>query len=150
MPSARRTPHQDSPVVAAATRLLEQDDLAAAQAYLRRELWFAKDRGSAALLLFGCHVAHDDHAAGLHVLRRYLEKTPAVRSVAEAIAERLLRHHATGGGLRARSAREAAYFGLYALRALDEPDTARADLSRAARDAPRAERALLAAAEARR
>jgi len=145
---SRRPERRPGPVVRRATRLLEQGDLDGARRYLVRERWFARDRGDAALLLFGCHVAAGEYAAGIDVLRSYLAKTPATRSPEDAIVERLLRHHAAGGGLKARSDREATYFGLYALRALKEPETADPDLERARAGAPRAERALLGAAGA--
>jgi hypothetical protein len=69
-----------------------------------------------------------------------------VRSARDTIALRLLRHHASGGGLHASSAEEACYFGLYALEALGEEETARPDLEWALREAPAPERALVEAA----
>jgi tetratricopeptide (TPR) repeat protein len=129
-----------------ARRALAADDLVGALAGLERDRWLAADRGGAALLFAGCLLARGRHADAIDTLRAYLAKTGRARSDADDIAIRLLRHHATGGGERARTAREACYFGLYALGALGEPETARADLERALREAPETERLLVRAA----
>lgn len=142
---APREPRTD-PVVARAEEKLRAGDVSGAAAVLERDRWFAADRARAALLLCGCRLTEGDFARGMDVLREYLAKTTRVRSARDTIALRLLRHHATGGGLRAESAEEACYFGLYALEALGEEETARPDLEWAMRAAPPPERALVEAA----
>jgi hypothetical protein len=143
-PRARET--SVDPVLARAAARLRDGDIAGAAATLERDRWFADDRARAALLLCGCLLAEGDFARGMDVLREYLAKTTRVRSARDTIALRLLRHHATGGGLKAESAEEACYFGLYALKALGEGETARPDLEWALRAAPAPERALVEAA----
>lgn len=143
-PSAAEPPAAKAdPVLARARAALARGDLAVAKAGLRRDRWLSRDRASATLLLAGCLLAEGDYAAAIDVLRADLAKTTGLETPADRIAVRLLRHHASGGGKRAASAREAAYFGLYALKALKEDETARADLDWAARAAPEAERALV-------
>ena len=138
--------HAD-PLIERATTALRAGDLAGARAMLEHERWFAGQRDTAALLLAGCLLAERRHADAIDVLRAYLVKTARLKHPGDRIAVHLLRHHATGGGERARDAREACYFGLYAWGALDEPDTARADLEWARREAPPAEKALVALVE---
>jgi len=136
-------PHRPAdPVLAAATAALAAGDVASARAGLERDRWLADERADAALLLAGCLLLEGDHARAIDVLREYLAKTPGVRGAGDRIATHLLRHHAGGGMERAASAREACYFGLYALGALGEPDTARPDLRRAAEEGPPPEQAL--------
>jgi len=139
------TPPRDDPVLARTETLLRDGDVAGAAALLERDRWFATDRARAALLLCGCRLAEGNFAAGMDVLREYLGKTPRLRTRRDEIALRLLRHHASGGGLKAESAEEACYFGLYALKALGEPETARPDLEWALREAPPPEHALVEA-----
>ena len=138
-PPPRRPPDR---VLAAVTVSLASGDVAAARERLERDRWLAEDRAGAALLLAGCLLLERDHAGAVDVLRGYIAKTPAARSEGDRIVERLLRHHGGGGMGRAGSAREACYFGLYAMGALDEAATARPDLERAFREAPDAERHL--------
>lgn len=145
-PAPRPRVERVDPLARRAQRLFDKGDLKAARALLERDRWFAADRARAALLLCGCRLAGGDHAAAIEGLREYLAMTTRVKTHRDKIATRLLRHHATGGGLTATSAEEAAYFGLYALKALKEEETARADLLRASREAPEPERALVNAA----
>ena len=135
------------PLIERATATLRAGDLAGARALLERERWLARRRDDAALLLAGCLLAERRHADAIDVLRSYLVKTARLKHPGDRIAVHLLRHHATGGGEKARTAREACYFGLYAWGALDEPETARADLAWARREAPAAEQALTALVE---
>jgi hypothetical protein len=113
---------------------------------LERGRWLAEDRARAALLLYGCLLLEGRPADAVAELRAYLEKTTRPKNPRDHTAIRLLRHHATGGGLAARSAEEACYFGLYALKALEEPATGKPDLERAAKEAPEPERLLAALA----
>jgi hypothetical protein len=121
---------------------LARGDVAGAREALERGRWLAEDRARMALLLFGCLLLEGRPADAVKELRAYLEKTTRPKNPRDSTAIRLLRHHATGGGLAARGAEEACYFGLYALKALDEPATARPDLERGAREAPEPERLL--------
>ena len=151
----RTAPHQPVPapptplertrnqVIDHATEALARGDVAGARRGLERERWIAEDRARAALLLFGCLLLEKRLADGIEVLREYLQKTPRIKSEGDRIAVRLLRHHASGGGLRARTATEACYFGLYALQALEEPETARPDLLWALEEAPLPEHYLV-------
>jgi hypothetical protein len=134
------------PVLARATASLEAGDVPGARRVLEAQRWYAKDKARAALLLCGCLLVQGDHAAAMDALRAYLEKTTGPGGRREALATRLLRHHASGGGLRAGDAEAACYFGLYALKALGEPEAAKDDLAWAAREAPPPERALARAA----
>ena len=141
-PPARRWAAARDPVLEKASRFLERGDVAAARKALEEERWLADDRARATLLLFGCLLVEGRYADGIDILREYLEKTPRLKTGRDLIAARLLRHHATGGGLSAESAEEACYFGLYALKALKEAETARPDLEFARREAPLPERYL--------
>lgn len=140
-PPSPRLPAPD-PVIERTGQLLAHGDVAQARALLQQERWVAKDRARATLLLYGCLMLEGDYAAAIDALRSYLEKTTRPGAGRGAIAEDLLRHDATGGGGKATSAEEACYFGLYALKALREPETARADLDWAKREAPEPERRL--------
>jgi len=130
------------PVLASAEAALARRDVAGAREDLERGRWFADDRARAALLLCGCLLLEGRTADAVAALRQYLEKTTQARNPRDRIALRLLRHHASGGGLAAKGPEEACYFGLYALKALGEPETARPDLERASREAPEPERLL--------
>jgi tetratricopeptide (TPR) repeat protein len=136
-------------VLGRAAAALARDDVAAAKKILEEDRWLAEDRAGAALLLAGCLLLEGDHARAVDVLREYLARTTRLKTEGDVIAVRLLRHHGSGGGLAARSAREACHFGLYALGALQEPAAARPDLERALRDAPEAEQHLARVALAR-
>lgn len=130
------------PVLEAAETALARRDVTGARATLERGRWFADNRARAALLLYGCLLLEGRPADAVAVLREYLEKTPRPSNPRDRIATKLLRHHASGGGLEAKGPEEACYFGLYALKALDEPATARPDLELASREAPEPERLL--------
>lgn len=130
------------PVLASAETALGRRDVETARENLERGRWYADDRARASLLLYGCLLLEGRTADAVAALREYLEKTTRTRSPRDRIALRLLRHHASGGGLKARSPEEACYFGLYALKALDEPATARPDLELAMKEAPEPERLL--------
>lgn len=130
------------PVIASAEASLGKRDVAGAREGLERGRWFADDRARAALLLYGCLLLEDRLPDAVATLREYLEKTPKPGNPRDRTAIRLLRHHATGGGLQPKGPEEACYFGLYALKALREPDTALPDLERALREAPEPERLL--------
>jgi hypothetical protein len=130
------------PVLAAAEAALGRRDVAAARENLERGLWYADDRARAALLLYGCLLLEGRTADAVAALRQYLEKTTKAKNPRDKIALRLLRHHASGGALEAKDPEEACYFGLYALKALDEPATARPDLELAVREAAEPERLL--------
>lgn len=121
---------------------LARRDVAGAREGLERGRWLADDRARAALLLYGCLLLEDRVPDAVAALREYLEKTTKPSNPRDRTAIRLLRHHATGGGLRPKGPEEACYFGLYALKALREPDTATPDLERALREAPEPERLL--------
>lgn len=130
------------PVLAAAEAALGRRDVATARENLERGRWYADDRARASLLLYGCLLLEDRTADAVAALRQYLEKTTQARNPRDKVALRLLRHHASGGALEAKDPEEACYFGLYALKALDEPETARPDLERASREAEEPERLL--------
>ncbi len=130
------------PVVASAEATLAKRDVAGAREDLERGRWYADDRARAALLLYGCLLLEGRTADAVAALREYLEKTTEPSNPRDRIATRLLRHHAGGGGLVAKSPEEACYFGLYALKALGEPATALPDLELARREAPDPERLL--------
>jgi len=130
------------PVLAAAGAALGRRDVATARENLERGRWYADDRARAALLLYGCLLLEGRPADAVAALRQYLEKTTKTKNPRDRIALRLLRHHASGGALAAKDPEEACYFGLYALKALDEPETARPDLERAGNEAPEPERLL--------
>jgi hypothetical protein len=132
--------------VDAAGDALRRGDLAGAREGLERGRWHAEDRARAALLLYGCLLLEGRPADAVAALREYVEKTTRAKGPRDTIAVRLLRHHASGGGLLPRTAEEACYFGLYALKALEEPATARPDLERASKAAPEPERLLAAMA----
>jgi len=100
------------------------------------------DRARAALLLYGCLLLEDRVPDAVAALREYLEKTTRPLNPRDHTAVRLLRHHATGGGLKPGNPEEACYFGLYAWKALDERTTAVPDLELAVREAPEPERLL--------
>ena len=90
-----------------------------------------------------CHLLLEDRLPdAVATLREYLGKTTRPANPRDRTAIRLLRHHKGGGGLAARGPEEACYFGLYALKALDERETALPDLERALREAPDPERLL--------
>lgn len=130
------------PVIATAEAALAKRDVSGAREDLERGRWLADDRARAALLLYGCLLLEDRLPDAVAALREYLEKTTRPTNPRDRTAIRLLRHHASGGGLVSKGAEEACYFGLYALKALGEPDTAMPDLERALRDAPEPERLL--------
>lgn len=130
------------PVLASAESALAKRDVAGAREDLERGRWYADDRARAALLLYGCLLLEGRTTDAVAALREYLEKTTAPSNPRDRIATRLLRHHAGGGSLAARNPEEACYFGLYALKALDEPATALPDLEMARREAPEPERLL--------
>lgn len=130
------------PVLSCTETALARHDLEGAVANLERGRWVADDRARAALLLYGCLLLEGRTPEAVGALREYLEKTTGLSNPRDRIAIRLLRHHATGGGLASRNPEEACYFGLYALKALDEPTTARPDLELAAREAGDPERLL--------
>jgi len=134
-------------VIDRAADALKAGDVAGARAGLEKNRWLADDRARAALLLFGCLLVDGRHGEAVEILRGYLAKTPRIKTERDVIVVRLLRHHASGGGLEARNAEEACYFGLYALKALGEKETARADLARARSKAPEPERYLARAVE---
>jgi len=125
-----------------ATLELEAGNPRAAQRTLERGQWVARDRAHAALVLSGCQLLGGDHAAAIDTLRAYLAVTPRASERYQRMIVRLLRHHSGGGDLEPLSATEACYFGLYGLKALEEPDTARPDLAWAVREAPAPERDL--------
>jgi hypothetical protein len=129
-------------VVASATAALLRHDVAGAREDLETGRWLADDRARAALLLFGCLLLEDRTADAVATLRTYLEKTTQPKNPRDRTVIRILRHHATGGGLKSRDAEEACYFGLYALVALKEPTAAVSDLERAAAEAAEPERLL--------
>jgi len=131
------------PLLVNVTRALKARDLEHATTLLERGRWYARDRGRAALLLCGCRLVAGDYASAMEGLREYLAKTPRIRSASDRLAIKLLRHHASGGGLKAETAEEACYMGLYALMALKEPKTAAADLRWARIEAPEPERLLV-------
>jgi hypothetical protein len=139
-PAPRST--RPDPVIAAAESALRRRDVAGAREDLERGRWFADDRARAALLLYGCLMLEGKPADAIAALRTYLEKTTRPSNPRDRVAAKLLRHHKDGGGLAAKGAEEACYFGLYALKALDEPATARPDLELASREAPEPERLL--------
>ncbi len=130
------------PVIASVEAALAKRDLAGARDDLERGRWFADDRARAALLLYGCLLLEGRTPDAVAALREYLEKTPQPTNPLDRTAVRLLRHHASGGGLAARNPEEACYFGLYALKALGEPLTALPDLELASKEAPEPERLL--------
>jgi hypothetical protein len=130
------------PVIASAEASLAKRDVAGACESLERGRWFADDRARAALLLYGCLLLEDRMPDAVAALREYLEKTTRPTNPRDKTAIRLLRHHASGGGLEPRNPEEACYFGLYALKALDEPETAKPELERAVKEAPEPERLL--------
>lgn len=144
--AAPAKPPPVDPVIEQAGAALAKGDVALARDDLERGRWFAEDRARAALLLYGCLLLEGRTADAVAALRAYVEKTTRPKNPRDHVAIRLLRHHRTGGGLAARNAEESVYFGLYALKALEEPDTARADLERGAREAPEPERFLARAA----
>lgn len=139
-PSSATT--REDPVIATAEAALAKRDVAGAREDLERGRWLADDRARAALLLFGCLLLEDRMPDAVATLREYLEKTTQPANPRDRTAIRLLRHHQSGGGLEPKGPEEACYFGLYALKALDEPDTALPDLERALREAPEPERLL--------
>jgi hypothetical protein len=130
------------PVIASAEAALAKRDIAGARGDLERGRWFADDRARAALLLYGCLLLENRPPDAVAALREYLEKTTRPTNPRDRTAIRLLRHHASGGGLQPRNPEEACYFGLYALKALEERDTALPDLERAVEQAPDPERLL--------
>jgi hypothetical protein len=130
------------PVLASAESALAKRDVAGALDDLERGRWFADDRARASLLLYGCLLLEDRTADAVAALRDYLEKTTRLTNPRDQTAIRLLRHHASGGGLAPKDPEEACYFGLYALKALKEPGTAKPDLELAAGEAPEPERLL--------
>jgi hypothetical protein len=130
------------PVLASAETALGRRDVATARENLERGRWYADDRARASLLLYGCLLLEGRTADAMAALRQYLEKTTKATNPRDKVALRLLRHHASGGALAAKDPEEACYFGLYALKALDEPETARPDLERASREAQEPERLL--------
>jgi tetratricopeptide (TPR) repeat protein len=130
------------PVIATAEASLAKGDVAGAREDLERGRWLADDRARAALLLYGCLLLEGRMPDAVAALREYLEKTTKLVNPRDRTAIRLLRHHASGGGLEPKGAEEACYFGLYALKALREPDSALPDLERALREAPEPERLL--------
>jgi len=142
-PVAHLPERETEPLIENVTRALKKRDLAHATTLLERGRWHARDRGRAALLLCGCRLAGGDYASAMEGLREYLAKTTRVKSSADRLAIKLLRHHASGGGLSAENAVEACYMGLYALMALKEPRAAEADLAWARREAPEPERLLV-------
>jgi len=121
---------------------IARGDLAGARAHLDAERWLAADRARAALLYFDLLLAEGRPTDATEALRAYLEKTPRPGAGRSAMAAKLLRHHATGGGLASESPEEALHFGLYALFALEEKRVALPDLERAAAGAPEPERSL--------
>lgn len=139
-PSSAST--RPDPVIATAEAALAKRDVAGACEDLERGRWLADDRARATLLLYGCLLLEDRDADAVAALREYLAVTTGPNNPRDRTAIRLLRHHQGGGSLSARDPEEACYFGLYALKALDEPDTARPDLERAVQDAPDPERLL--------
>ncbi|MGQ0614030.1 MAG: hypothetical protein ACT4PV_09865 [Planctomycetaceae bacterium] len=139
-PAAAKGP--SDPVVERAGRALGGGDLATARRILERERWHARDRARAALLYFDCMLAAGQTTDAIEALRAYLEKTARPSPGRDAVAARLLRNHALGGGLAARTAEEALHFGLYALFALQERENALPDLERAAAGAPEPERSI--------
>lgn len=139
-PATRST--RPDPVIAAAEAELRRRDVAAARDDLEHGRWFADDRARAALLLYGCLMLEGRHADAVAALRAYLEKTTRPANPRDRIAVKLLRHYQSGGSLAAKGPEEACYFGLYALKALHEPATARPDLELASREAPEPERLL--------
>lgn len=140
--SRRPAATRPDPVIAAAEAALARHDIAGAREDLERGKWFADDRARAALLLYGCLLLEDRMADAVAALREYLEKTTQTTNPRDRIAIRLLRHHASGGGLEPSNPVEACYFGIYALKALDEPAAAVPDLELAVKEAPEPERLL--------
>jgi len=130
------------PVIASAEAALAKGDVTGARESLEQGRWFADDRARAALLLYGCLLLEDRVPDAVAALREYLEKTTRPLNPRDHTAVRLLRHHATGGGLKPGNPEEACYFGLYAWKALDERTTAVPDLELAVREAPEPERLL--------
>jgi len=142
-PVAHLPAREIEPLLENVTRALKGGDLAHAITLLERGRWQAQDRGRAALLLCGCRLAGGDYASAMEGLREYLAKTTRVKSSSDRLAIKLLRHHASGGGLSAESGLEACYMGLYALMALKEPRAAETDIEWARREAPEPERLLV-------
>jgi len=139
-PSSAST--RPDPVIAAAEAALAKRDVAGACEDLERGRWLADDRARATLLLYGCLLLEGRVADAVDALREYLSKTTGPNNPRDRMAIRLLRHHQGGGSLSAKDPEEACYFGLYALKALDEPETARPDLELAIQEAPEPERLL--------
>jgi len=147
-PSSRDEPRpapattRPDPVIASAEAALAKRDVKGAIADLEQGRWYADDRARAALVLYGCLLLENRVPDAVAALREYLEKTTRPSNPRDRTAIRLLRHHATGGGLESSDPEEACYFGLYALKALDERATAMPDLQLALKEAPEPERLL--------
>lgn len=149
-PEPERTPErarppplrEEDPLIKVVKATILEGDLAGARGVLERDRWLARDPARAALLYFDLLLMAGAHADAVEQLRDYVEKRTRPAEGRSAIAVKILRHHASGGGLRADGAEEACHFGLYALHALHEPETARPDLERAAAGAEEPERTL--------